>query len=294
MSILDLYSPEDLLCVVTLPPFMDRRQRFVKVRDLKAEKWQKFLRAANAQESNIYLSVYPLTISERTEDSVVDTVDRIFLDFDVLEPYQHFRHSYQPSVVIQTSPGKHQCFLFLSESVPKAEAKAISRALSKKYDADKTFDLARVFRYPGFRNVKYSDRPLAVVIEENNITYSAFNLPVMHDEANTTPEARGTAKGSLQDPTRSPEPCYDYQHFLDGVPNKISGDPNYSQADWRFCVYLFSFFDSAEVRQRILAESPDLHKRKKGGLENYLTKTLQRAENYQKSNYREYEERVGR
>jgi len=292
--IFSLYQDEDLVCVVTIPEFMGRKQRFVRIADLKADKWQRFLRAANAKGSNIYLSVYCFTRPERTEDSVVDTVDRIFLDFDSLAPYTHFREDYQPSVVIQTSPGKYQCLLLLSESLPKWECKNISETLSKQYGADKTFDLARTFRVPGFRNCKYSERPIAELIEfKPGITYSGYRLSVLYEAKEPIQSIVSYSNNSIQRTTRNGglRNLHDYDHFLEKAPLKVNGEPDYSSADFSYAVYLFNFFDSSEVRSRLENDSFNLKSRKKGGLINYLNKTIERAGNYQKQNYRE--KRVG-
>ena len=302
-KILDfLYTDNDLVCIATIPDFAGRKQRFTRVSDLKTEKWQKFLRAANAKNSNIYLSVYTFTQGQRTEDNVPALVDRIFLDFDQPGSYEAFRKNYEPTVVINTSPWKYQCFLKLSEPVLKADVKDYSRALAKMFNADHTFDLARIFRLPGFRNAKYPDRPLATISEFNPLTvYSSYNLPCERGEELTKhPASAGEKKDDTNIVARpnnrnlslSRSRNHDYQHFLNSAPNKNNGDPDYSRADFRYAVYLLSrSFDNEDVKDILQAESPSLQKRKGSGIDNYLQKTVERAKNYQQQNYKPYEPR---
>jgi hypothetical protein len=289
-----LYDDNDLVCVATIPDFANRKQRFARIEDLKQEKWQRFLKAANARGSNIYLSVYAFTRNERTENAVTDTADRIFLDFDQPGAYENFRKDYEPSIVINTSPGKHQCFLRLSEPVNKLEAKAIAKALAQQYNADSTFDLARIFRLPGFRNRKYQERPLVTISEFNpDIVYAAYNLPAelskvsamqreKKDIPNIIPRQNNSTAGFSESRSR-----YDYQHFLEKAPAKHNGEKDYSSADMAYAIYrLGQGDDNQTVIQEILQSSPGLSSRKGAGIENYLNKTVSRAKEYQANNYK--------
>jgi hypothetical protein len=263
ITILDyFYLNTDLVCICTIPDFAGRKQRFCKVAELKTEKWQRFLRAANANNSNIYLSVYTFTKTERTENNVVDAVDRIFLDFDTPGSYEVFRKEFEPTIVINTSPNKFQCFLKLSEPVNKAEAKAISKTLARLYNADHTFDLARVFRLPGFRNVKYPERPLATISEFNpQTTYSPYNLPCEKEKEKELSKSPASQQGEKKDISNIKSPQnnstatfsvspsqYDYSHFLNSVPMKQKKDEkDYSLADWKYAVHLLGHGNDAQA-----------------------------------------------
>jgi hypothetical protein len=298
------YDDADLVCVATIPDFAGRKQRFCRVADLKTEKWIKFLKAANAKNSNIYLSVYTFLHPQRTEDNVVELVDRIFLDFDIPGTYEKFRQDYEPTVTVATSPGKYQCFLKLSEPVPKIEAKAISRTLARQYNADHTFDLARIFRLPNFRNVKYPERPLATISGFNpQTTYNPYNLPCEEELTKSPAGKQGEeqkkdisnivpAKNNSTSSLSLNRNQYDYSHFLENAPLKTNGEPDLSSADFSYAVYLLSqSFDSEDVRDILQAESPSLSKRKGSGIDNYLNKTVSRAKEYQEQNYKPYEPR---
>jgi hypothetical protein len=296
------YNDSDLVCIVTIPDFAGRKQRFCNVSDLKQEKWQRFLRAANANNSNIYLSVYTFTRPERTENAVADSVDRIFLDFDRPGAYEAFRKDYDPTLVINTSQNKYQVFLKLSEPTQKAETKSISKTIANLYNADRTFDLARIFRLPGFRNRKYPSRPLVSISEFNQqITYAPYNLPAelskplpsqreKKDIPRYRPHKNNSTATVLQNHSR-----YDYSHFLRNAPLKQSGEKDYSRADFSYAVYLFSHQNNIQTIKEILqAESPGLSVRKGAGLENYLEKTIERAKMYQHQHYKPYKPYPGR
>lgn len=270
---------DSYVCIMTVPAFDKKIQRFVLIADLfaKIKKWLGFLRVANERGSNIYISVYPLKTRRRTEDSVVDKVNFVFLDFDSEEPFSLFLRDYTPSVIVRTSQGKHQVFLQLSQAIIKDEAKKISRGLSYSYLADKTFDLARVFRIPGFKNLKYSPAPYASVVAFNSdVKYDPDLLPRYSDfsdvKAAITFEVTGRCdfKG-----------LKDYSYFLAQAPLKKNGEPDYSVADMKYCIYLISCSVSeATVRNLLMQNSPKIFERKKGGLENYLNKTISRAREY--------------
>lgn len=272
------YKKDSYVCIMTVPAFNEKMQRFVLIADLftKIKKWLGFLRVANERGSNIYISVYPLKTRRRTEDSVVDKVNFVFLDFDSEEPFSLFLRDYTPSVIVRTSQGKHQVFLQLSQAILKDEAKKISRGLSYSYLADKTFDLARVFRMPGFKNLKYSPAPYASVVAFNpDVKYDPDLLPRYSDFSAAkavTFEATGSCnlKG-----------LKDYKYFLSQAPLKKNGEPDYSVADMKYCIYLMSCSVSeATVRNLLMQNSPKIFERKKGGLENYLNKTISRAREY--------------
>ncbi len=273
------YSDTDYVCVFLHPAFEKTRQRFVYISELKTTKWQRFLKFVNNRGYNVYLSVYPFQGRQRTEENVVDQVDRVFLDFDEEQPYLDFRQDYTPQCVIQTSPGKYQCFLGFKKPTSKEEAKSASRGLAARYGADHAFDLSRVYRLPGFRNLKYPQKPLAHVTEVNlGHAYPAPDLPAYIEAPK--PQPAFNPEASFQKKRLK----YGYDHFLSEAPRKVSGDPDFSSSDYSYSIYLFSRgFDDGEVRSAILRFSPNLKKRKGGGLENYLNKTLSRAKQYQLS-----------
>ncbi len=283
-----MYPDEDLVCIFFNPPFQNIRQRFTKIVDLKTERWQRFLRAANAHGSNIYLSVYSFKGFKRTEKNVVDNINRIFLDFDDAEAYKHFKSDYKSTVAVKTSPGKFQCFLMLSNPAPKHLVKHIGKTLARKYGADHCFDLARVFRLPGFRNYKYPEHPLTRVVEFNLCQlYSTNDLPCETKELkNATKKVERDNDGNSQTYKK-----YSYAHFRSMAPLKASGEPDYSQADLSYSIFLFGLgFNNQQVKDALLNESPSLLNRKKGGIDNYLNKTINKAMAYQQNHYRPYQE----
>ncbi len=121
---------------------------------------------------------------------------------------------------------------------------------------------------------------MARVIQVNQrVLYAAEQLPRYVEEPKPMPSFN-PPEGSFKQKSLK----YGYDHFLSEAPRKVNGDPDFSSADYSYCIYLFSRgFDDWEVRSALLNFSPNLNKRKGRGLENYLNKTLSRARQYQLS-----------
>ena len=280
-----MFSEDGLFCMLTLPEFEGRKQRFARIKDLRREGWLKFLCTANARGCSVFMSVHPLRATRRREDAVVNKVDKIFLDLDSPESYRRFRADFIPALAVSTSPGRCQCFLRLTHEICKAEAKRITRALARKYGADiAATDLARLYRLPGFFNHKYSQKPLAKIVEFNpQCVYSSSELPYEKEEI--PPKVKEPVKIQL---SKGENLRYDYQHFLTKSPLKPNGkEPDYSQADCSYAIYLASCgLDNLEIDRKLRQESPDLEDRKKGNIEKYLQRTIEKARQWHRVNYK--------
>jgi hypothetical protein len=279
-----LFNDDDLVCILTLPAFEKRMQRFLKIKDLKTKKWMQFLKASNAHNCNIYLSLFSFTEKERKEDFVVDTVHHLFLDFDDLKAYKRFRRDFKPSVVIATSRGKFQCFLKLSKGIPKMDAKRIMRGTAKKYGADiLSCDVAHVFRLPSFYNYKYPQRPLVTISEFNpKSIFNPSSLPI----ETIKPEPEIEQKAEIIDSTPPPF-YYDYNYFLGKAPLRADGTKDISRADMAFAIYLVGCgLSEEEIKERLLIVSQNIQERKKSNLEKYLNITVKKAMDYQRSHYK--------
>ena len=72
-----------------------------------------------------------------------------------------------PHVTVETSPGRYQIYLLLDKPcsnlrVVQSVVKRLAYALGGDMAAT---DLARVLRLPGYKNLKYADRPVAKIVE---------------------------------------------------------------------------------------------------------------------------------
>ena len=69
-------------------------------------------------------------------------------------------HVPEPTVVVETSPGRHHLFWRLSRPLPPREAEILNQRLSRAIEADPSgWDLGQLLRPPGTRNRKYRSAP---------------------------------------------------------------------------------------------------------------------------------------
>lgn len=67
----------------------------------------------------------------------------------------------QPSIVVQSSPGRYQLYWQLAEgeTLSKEEAKVINQCLAREHGADRAaVDVSRLLRLPGFKHMKYRNQ----------------------------------------------------------------------------------------------------------------------------------------
>jgi hypothetical protein len=125
---------------------------------------------------NVYVSMnpFPEGTTSRTE-SLITTIRNVFIETDgngdVLTAIRSAIDEDTipaPHSILQSSPGKYHIVWRVQEILPE-EAKSLNRALASRFDGDPAcVDLHRVLRMPGFRNLKYADKPLCQLVEEMN------------------------------------------------------------------------------------------------------------------------------
>ena len=87
----------------------------------------------------------------------------------------------QPSIVVESSPGRYQLYWQLTEGeyLEPAEAKAINQCLASQHGADPAaVDVSRLLRLPGFKHMKYRQegRTPVVIATYSDITYTSAQL----------------------------------------------------------------------------------------------------------------------
>ena len=87
----------------------------------------------------------------------------------------------QPSIVVESSPGRYQLYWQLSEGdyLEPAEARAINKCLASRHGADPAaVDVPRLLRLPGFKHMKYRSegRTPMVTASCHAITYTAEEI----------------------------------------------------------------------------------------------------------------------
>lgn len=301
-----LYQDSDLVCIMFKPSFENKTERWMTVADLKTDRWQNFLKAANAHECNVYLSLNSFTAKNRSEVNVTKETDKIFLDFDDEAAYNKFNANVKnPNVIIQSSPEKHQVIL-KTDIIENHRIKAAAETMSILYGADHTHDLSRMFRVPGFRNHKYENAPMAKLLKCDNTIFPIGDIPcnpafikkhkelLMAKRGEVTRQETGVVMPMLRNDRRERTSLNAYSKYLNMTGIRSSdGLPDFSKADFYYATYLCGqgyneFTTTTMVKHgRLEAEQemnipPDAKMEvKHKDIDRYLRKTVEAASGHQ-------------
>lgn len=275
-------------CVLTKKQDTPAKQRFFSSTDIN--KATKYIVDQNHIGYNVYISLNALKEPKRIKENVVDTTRFIFLDFDYPQGFYDFQKDYPHAIIVQTSDEKYQCLVVLDAPVPKFTAEQISRGLSYKYNADKTFDCTRLIRCPFTYNYKYNPPFLSKIIKNTYKTYSVNDFK--HFMANTMPSI--PAIPSIPSVNINQEKLrlalQIYHRVLENTPLKTNQkEKDYSVADIKFAVYCIvkQILNVSEIFSVLKAISPNLDKRKCSSTDKYLAITVERAQLYCKQKIQE-------
>ncbi len=115
------------------------------------------LQRSNEQGYGIFVTVNE-TDGEGVKASNVVRIRTVFADFDDGIPG---RFPLTPSMIVQTSPGKCQCYWLVDDDMAPSQFDGIMSCLVETYGADKNAkDIARVLRIPGFDHTKADPFPV--------------------------------------------------------------------------------------------------------------------------------------
>ena len=140
-------------------------------------KHSSWLEAENLRGAGVYFVPNRTNTEGRGAENIV-AVRAVFVDLDDAPVEPVLNCSAPPSVVIQTSPGRHQAFWRCSH-VAVSEFTQVQKALIKKFNADPACkDLSRLMRIAGFyNNKKRLDKPHFV-----NIIHEGSFFPYSKDK----------------------------------------------------------------------------------------------------------------
>jgi hypothetical protein len=83
----------------------------------------------------------------------------------------------KPSVVVESSPGRLQCYWQLLTAVDPLTGEALNRRLAYALGADRSgWDLTQLLRIPGTVNHKYEDRPTVRLVAMRDVRYDPDEL----------------------------------------------------------------------------------------------------------------------
>jgi hypothetical protein len=152
------------------PNFRTHYFNFPKAADTTAE-WT----LEKAQEGHeVYFCAHLLAEPRRIKENAT-AVHTLWGDLDGTDVPEG---KFEPTAVVQSSPGKFHCYWRLTDPIPPQAAELLNKRLALEIGADPSgFDLTQLLRVPGTANYKYEDRPIVgVQALDASRTYSAGDL----------------------------------------------------------------------------------------------------------------------
>ena len=133
--------------------------------------------AARAAEHNVYFSSYLFQQPQSRKQFVLPT-RTIQADLDEADIHQL---PIRPTVLVRTSPGRHQAFWVLREQVDLDVHEILSRKITYAIDkCDRSgWPLGRKVRLPGTLNFKYAEPKPVEVVEESGIEYNPADFELL-------------------------------------------------------------------------------------------------------------------
>jgi hypothetical protein len=162
----------------------DTIQRVSTADAIASSKWQGWLRHANANGYDIYISQNTLNgASPHRRKQDVEAIRHVYLDLDqdgdrALKAIEASEKLPRTNFVIDTSPGKHQV-IWKVEGMSQAEAENLMRAMAREFGGDPAAtDSTRVLRLPGFYNKKYQEMYRIEARQESPQVYHAADFKI--------------------------------------------------------------------------------------------------------------------
>lgn len=186
------------------------------------------------------------------------------------------------SLVVQTSPGKLQVHIPLPKPEPIEKAALLQKAFVNFYNADAgSKDILHLRRLPGFQNKKYPERPIVKVLGYAGTKTWDEVITAINRQQEEIEQEQAKRWEHLQKttPKRAPDIALELEYgnkiWQDRLA-KAEGDE--SRADISYAMHLLRKGFSDEEVQYILAEvSENLQFRKKGHVDDYLQRTVEKA-----------------
>lgn len=207
------YEPGDHLAVLLHHRVKsDTIQRVNTAEAIASDKWQAWLRHANANGYDVYISQNTLTgDSPRRRKQDVAAIRHVYLDLDqdgdrALKAIETSVRLPRPNFVIDTSPGKHQV-IWKVQGMSQVDAENLMRAMAREFGGDPAAtDSTRVLRLPGFYNKKY-EAPYRIEARQGSAElYRLADFKVSMEESQAsipTTSQRPAGQGSSNKRTHS-------------------------------------------------------------------------------------------
>ncbi len=144
----------------------------------------------------------------------------------------------EPSIVIESSPGKKHVYYVLSEPVKPQDGEELNKRLAIVLGADPSgSDLSQLLRPPGTHNNKYADRPLVHVLNRSGKQYEPAELDKFLPPLPTKPEARQCTRAESEPPVRLNPTAYQ-TYFGERPVRKPDGDVDRSETLYKIGIAL--------------------------------------------------------
>lgn len=126
-------------------------------------------------DEDVYLSVALFSAQHRTKDDSDAIASAVWCDADTCSP-EKFR--VEPSISVETSPGRWHCWWVLEGPVSASEASEVSQRIAYAHrdeGADVGWQVSKILRVPGTTNTKYEE-PFKVTASYTGALYSLAEL----------------------------------------------------------------------------------------------------------------------
>jgi hypothetical protein len=192
---------------------------------------------------SVYYCPHLFREKRRVKDNVL-TCPTIWSDLDTCDPSLLM---VQPSILVESSPGRHQGLWLLEDALDPTEAEDLAKKIAyyhAKDGADTSgWDLTQLLRVPTTPNWKYADSldiPLVTIVHAKNLRYRPSDF-------DKYPEPPATAKAKLPFPVELPDLKPDqifetYKRRLNPVALNLHAEVpegDWSKALWRFEMMCF-------------------------------------------------------
>ena len=238
-----------------------------------------WLKRMNAMGNDIYIRPHG--------DSNLVLLD----DVDGVTVEQMTEDGCKPALVIETSPKNHQVWVKLTQERSADVRKEIAQGLAKKYDADpNSADSRHYGRLAGFTNRKpehqeYGRSPYVLCRQSSGSTNSKSSRLEMWgvrevERKQLEAELRDRQLAILAtDTTRSrPDVVTAYRQEAKNIYDEYGNMTDTSRLDWHVTGKLLDRgYRPGAIKKAMAEASPDIDARKKGHVEDYVNRTVDKA-----------------
>lgn len=263
----------------------------IRIYSLNREKGIRFV-VRNVEKQEVFTDIHQIPIKKLVQISekegeelyfqpVEGQQKAIFLD-DFPASEADLLELPRGSLVVQTSPGKLQVHIPLPKPEPIEKAALLQKAFVNFFNADTgSKDILHLRRLPGFPNKKYPERPIVKILGYSGTKTWDEVVAAINRQQEEIEKEQAKRWEHLQQtmPKRAPDIALELEYgskiWQDRLA-KAEGDE--SRADISYAMHLLRRGFSNEEVQYILAEvSENLQFRKKGHVQDYVERTVEKA-----------------